>query len=313
MSETGNLSKPQPDAPPAPPRVRRKAPFTIFFGLAIVALLAGAGFFAWQQIAHRLAIEPEIAQLRGDIGALRNDVQALDRRVTAMQASPPSPDLAAQLDALKTRIDEAERMLSQTADRDAIATLQNRVQHLESGSPGEMLKTAAQTLARANLARAAQTSASFKREWEVLRAADPDDPAVGMLQPFADMSVPTQPSLAASFPDVSRAALAADRQANGSGNFATRLWTRLSGLISIRRVGDAQGDSNEAHLARAQADLDRGDLSGAVKEVQAVSGPASTPLVTWRKDAEARLAVDGAVLGMNARIIQALAAAPPVP
>jgi hypothetical protein len=204
-------------------------------------------------------------------------------------------------------------MLSQTADRDAITTLQNRVQHLESGSPGEMLKTAAQTLARANLARAAQTSASFKPEWEVLRAAAPDDPAVGMLQPFVDMSVPTQSSLATSFPDVSRAALIADRQVNGSGNFASKLWTRLSGLISIRRVGDAQGDTNEAHLARAQADLDRGNLSGAVKEVQAVTGPAATPLATWRQDAEARLAVDSAVLGMNARIIQALAAAPAIP
>ena len=67
MSETGNLSKPQVDAPTAPPRVRRKPAFAVFFGLAILALLAGAGFFAWQQMAHRLAIEPEIAQVRGDI------------------------------------------------------------------------------------------------------------------------------------------------------------------------------------------------------------------------------------------------------
>jgi hypothetical protein len=59
LSETGNLSKPQVDAPTAPPRVRRKPAFAVFFGLAIVALLAGAGFFVWQQMAHRLAIEPK--------------------------------------------------------------------------------------------------------------------------------------------------------------------------------------------------------------------------------------------------------------
>jgi hypothetical protein len=175
-----------------------------------------------------------------------------------------------------------------------------------------MLKTAAATLARASLSRAAQTSASFKPEWEALRAAAPDDPAVDALQPFTDVSVPTRASLVASFPEMARAALAADRQ-DTNGNFAARLWTRLSGLISVRRVGDVQGDTVEDHLARAQADMDRGDLSGAVKETQAVTGPAAAPLDSWLKSAQARLAVDGAVLDMDTRIIQALAAAPAVP
>jgi hypothetical protein len=308
----GRLSEPQANASTAPPRPRRRPAFAIFFGLAIVALLVGAGFFAWEQMAHRLAVEPEIAQVRRDIAALRNDVQALDARVTALQKSPPSSDLAAQLDALKARIDETEGALSRTADRDAIATLQTRVARLESGSPSEMLQTAAATLARASLSRAAQTSASFKPEWEALRAAAPDDPAVGALQPFADVSVLTRASLVASFPEMARAALAADRQ-DTNGNFAARLWTRLSGLISVRRVGNLQGNTTEDRLARAQADMDRGDLSGAVKETQAVTGPAAAPLDNWLRSAEARLAVDSAVLDMDTRIIQALAAAPAVP
>jgi hypothetical protein len=295
----GRLSEPQAKASTAPPRPRRGPAFAIFFGLAVVALLAGAGFFAWEQMAHRLAVEPEIVQVRRDIAALRNDVQALDGRVSALQKSPPSAEVAAQLEALTTRLAEAERALSQAPDRDAIGTLQTRVARLESGSPGEMLKTAAATLARASLSRAAQTSASFKPEWEAL-------------QPFTDVSVPTRASLVASFPEMARAALAADRQ-DTNGNFAARLWTRLSGLISVRRVGDVQGDTVEDHLARAQADMDRGDLSGAVKETQAVTGPAAAPLDSWLKSAQARLAVDGAVLDMDTRIIQALAAAPAVP
>jgi hypothetical protein len=287
--------------------------FPIFFALAVIALLAGAGFFAWQQMTHLLSVEPEIAQLRGEIAALKSDVQALDGRVAALQQSPPNPDLAAQLGGIEMRLADAERMLLQAPDRQALAVLQDRLARVESGSPGEMLKNAAATLARANLARSTQASGSFKPEWEALRAAAPDDPAVGALQPYTDSAVPARSAVLASFSEAARASLAADAQANSDGNLAARLWARLRGLISVRRVGDVQGDTNEAHLARAQADVDRDDLSGAVKEAQAVKGPAATALDTWRKNAEARLAIDTAVLDMNARIVQALATAPAGP
>ena len=301
------MSTPQTEASAGPPRPRKSRLFPIFFTLAVIALLAGAGFFAWQQMTHLLTVEPEIAQVRSNIAALRNNLRALDARVAALQKSPPNPDLAAQLGGIEMRLADAERMLSQTADRQALAVLQDRLARVESGSPGEMLKSAAATLARANLARATQASASFKPEWEALRAVAPDDPAVGALQPYADSSVPARSAVLGSFPEAARASLAADAQANSDGNLAARLWARLRGLISVRRVGDVQGDTNEEHLARAQADVDRGDLSGALKEAQAVTGPAAMALEGWRKTAEARNAIDSAVLDMNARIIQALA------
>ena len=313
MNETGNLSTPQTEASASAPRLRKPRLFPVFFTLAVVALLAGAGFFAWQQIAHRLALEPQLAQVRQDIAALRNEVRALEAQVTALQKSPPSPDLAAQLGSVETRLAEAECTLGHAADRDALQTLQDRLARVESGSPAEMLKTAAATLARANLARAAQASGSFKPEWEALRAIAPDDPALGALQPFAEKDVPGTNALLASFPEAARASLAADQQANSGENLAARLWAQLRGLISVRRVGNVEGGTNEEHLARAQADADRGDLAGAVREAQAVTGPAAVPLDDWLKNAQARLAIDSAVLGMNARIIQALAAAPSAP
>jgi hypothetical protein len=310
LSEAESISNPSSGSPAAAVSSRRRRFFPIFFAVAVIALMAGAGFFAWEQVAHRLVLEPQIAQLSHDVAALRSELQALDARVGALQNASPSADLATQLAALDMRLAETERMLSQAADRDAIATLQTRVARLESGSPGEMLKAAAAILARANLARAAEGSGSFKPEWEGLRAAAPDDPAVTLLQPFADMSVPTHAALAGRFPEVARAALAVEQQASTNGNFASGLWARLRSLISLRRVGDVQGDSNEDHLARAQADMDRGDLAEAVREARAATGPATGPLEPWLRDAEARLAVDSAVLDMNTRIIQALAAAP---
>jgi len=293
------------------PRRRRLLP--VFFAVAVLVLLAGAGFLAFQQVTQRLVLEPQIAGLARELAALKTDVQGLDARLGTLEKAAPATDLAAQLAAVEMRLAEAERMLSQAPDRDAIAALQTRIARVESGSPGEMLKVAAATLARAGLVHAAQDSPSFKSEWEALRAVAPDDPAVAALQPFADVVVPTHAALLAAFPEAARASLTADAAVDANGNFAGRLWARLRELISVRRVGDARGDSNEDRLARAQADLDRGDLSGAIKEARSVSGPAAAPLGSWLRDADARLTVDSAAMDVNARIIQALAAVKAAP
>jgi hypothetical protein len=75
------------------------------------------------------------------------------------------------------------------------------------------------------------------------------------------------------------------------------------------------GTTTEDRLARAQADLTRGDLASAVMETRSISGAAATPLQSWLKDADARLALDSAVADMNVRIVRALgtplSAAPP--
>ena len=253
-------------------------------------------------------LEPQIVQVARDLAALKTEVQALDTRLGTLEKNAPAADLAAQIMALETRLAEAERQLSEAPNRDALAALQNRVARLESGSPDQMLKVAAATLARANLVHAAQDSPSFKPELEALRVVAPDDPGVAALQPLADMAVPARAALAAAFPEAARAALAAETAPVAEGNFAARLWANLRGLISVRRVGDTSGETNEDRLARAQADLERGDLSSAVREAHGVTGAAAAPLEQWLRDADARLTVESAALDMNARIVQALAA-----
>jgi hypothetical protein len=76
--------------------------------------------------------------------------------------------------------------------------------------------------------------------------------------------------------------------------------------VSVRRVGDVEGNTNADRLARAQAALDRDDLSGAVLEADAVEGVAAATLVSWVKDAQARLTADRVISDMNKRAVQDL-------
>ena len=65
-------------------------------------------------------------------------------------------------------------------------------------------------------------------------------------------------------------------QSNVSGGWLDQAWARLRSLVTVRPIGgDVPGDSPEAHVARAEARLDEGDLASAVNEVQALYGAAA--------------------------------------
>ena len=323
MSETESVSsprgqpataKPNTQAPPQKPGAAkpRGRGFSVFLTIAILVLLAGAVSLAVQRFRMSNAAQLSLAEFARDVAALKSEAEALNARIAMLEKSSSETQSAdAQLADLTMRLGTLESEAARAADRDTLAQLQDRIARLESRSPSEMLKIAAATLARANLARAAEDAAPFKPELEALRAAAPDDPAVASLQPFADTGVPTRAMLAARFPDAARGGLAAERESGVDGNFVARVWAGLRGLISVRRVGDLDGMTTQDRLARAQADLDRGDLAGAVMEARAVTGPAAMPLESWLKDAQARLAVNRAVADMNARIVQVLAAPSP--
>ena len=83
-----------------------------------------------------------------------------------------------------------------------------------------------------------------------------------------------------------------------------RAWARLRSLVTVRPVGgDVAGDSPEAHLARAEARLDEGDLAGAVSELEALEGPAAEAAAPWLAGARARVAADQAIEALRERAL----------
>jgi hypothetical protein len=139
----------------------------------------------------------------------------------------------------------------------------------------------------------------------------PADPGVSALAPFAALGVPTLSMLRARFPEAARTALDAERGRDAGNGMFGRLWAGFTGLVRIRRVGEVSGNSTAAHLARAEIDMNRGDLTSAVAETRALANPSAAAMAPWLKDAEARMEVDRALDDIDLRIVQALATPSP--
>jgi hypothetical protein len=310
--QAANAASPLQTPAAAKPPARR---FSVFLAIAVLVLFAGTILLTVQWLRTRAMLQESVVEIARDVAALKNQIEDLGARVTTLEKSSAEAQSASgQVADLNTRLAAVEADVLRNADRDALAQLQGRIARLENASPGEMFRTAAATLARANLARAAEGAAPLNGELNALRAAAPDDPALAIIEPMAQTGAPTRTILTARFAVAARAALAAERAGSTDDNFFARLWTSLRGLVRVRRVSDVAGTTTEDRLARAQADCDRGDLAGAAMETRSVSGRATLPLQSWLKDADARLALDGAVADMNLRFgraSEAPAGAPP--
>jgi hypothetical protein len=226
-------------------------------------------------------------------------------------AAPPNPnvtltDVATRMGGVESRMNTIENSVAHAADREVQAALQERVNRLEAESSGEALRRAGAVLALAVLAHAAYEGRPYKVQFDALAALSPDDPALAALAPYAATGAPTLAMLQARFPEAARAALDAERAVKGGGVF-DRLWSSLTSLVHIRRVGDVTGTTSADKLARAEADVSRADLPGAVTEVLSLEGPAASPMDMWVKDAQSRFTIDTALAQAEARIVYAVA------
>ena len=84
---------------------------------------------------------------------------------------------------------------------------------------------------------------------------------------------------------------------------------RLSSIVSVRRVGEAEGDTALARLARADKAVAAGDLAAAVTGLEGLGGPAGEILAPWLAEAKARLAADRQAETLLSAALAAAAAA----
>src|SRR5690606_4817603 len=122
--------------------------------------------------------------------------------------------------------------------------------------------------------------------------------ALDALEPHAG-GVPSLAVLRDRFPSTATAAVDASLVGSGEGMLGQAL-TRMASLVTIRRTADDAGDGLDAVLLRAEAALAAGDLAAAVQAIRGLDGDPATAMAGWLADAEARLAVDGAVRAVQA-------------
>ncbi len=87
-----------------------------------------------------------------------------------------------------------------------------------------------------------------------------------------------------------------------------RTLARLEGLVTVRPTGEAKGADAPAIAARAEAALGRGDLAGAMREVEGLSPAAAAQAADWLRQARERRAVLAALDTLEAALLEGVAA-----
>lgn len=309
-SSTTVKSDPQPKpatsgdgAPSAAKAPARPAPATSsliaagIFGGIIALALAGSMFYAGVipgasggNTTETGALQQQIDSLNQQLASSTAAIEALKTAATAGNASNVGTEIAERLAALEARIAEAG---SNSAASDALT---QRLAALESkvDQPGRE-EAVAKALAASALKTAIDRGGPFTGELQTFSGISGNEPAVQTLEKFAQSGVPSASDLVQKFPQTATTILNAAHQMDEQAGVGSRLLSSAMHMVKVRPVGDVEGDTPEAVVARMEDKLRKGDLKGASTEWEALPQPAKDASVVYKQTLDARIEVDGLV------------------
>ncbi|HZP20782.1 MAG TPA: hypothetical protein VFB16_11325 [Bauldia sp.] len=289
--------------------------------VAAIYLLAIAGLFpapsggGTEQTMG--ALEKRIAALEGGnagaaIDALASKVVALQTQVAALAAAPPPADPAAAVAPVAARVSRLEAALPAAgadlagrldALEAAVREMGGKVSELASRPWGaNESERAARTVAIGTLRQAAEKGGAFVGDLAMLAALGSDPADVAALRPLAEKGAPSRAELQSSFGEVADAILRATRPAGAGSGLLDRLAGFARGLVSVKPTAPVEGTTPEAIVSRMVAEVERGDLAGALGERDALPDAGKAASAAWANAAETRLAIDRVIAKLSASV-----------
>ena len=149
---------------------------------------------------------------------------------------------------------------------------------------------------------------------KTLMGASPEmQKSLDNLAPYADHGILNGDALSAQLKGLSGDILQAGISPGTGPSVGDRALDRFSGLVKVRKLGDAVSvQERQAVVARAQGMLDRGDVRGALAELQGLEGPALQAASPFVQSAQSHVAADDAT-ALLSRYIMARVASGTVP
>lgn len=235
------------------------------------------------------ALAEALKAARGDLDALRKSISSAPAG-SAPGAAPSAAD-AAVLAALGQRIDALEK---------DVASLK-----AGSGATSQAGATAALSQALSDLKAKVAAGTSFQAEYERIARMVPAASGLDVVAADAAEGIPDATGLAAAL----RAAIPAlpqpDAPAAQDDSYFGTVMNSLSGIISIRPIGDTdwrQVAEKAAGFAEAN------DLTQAISVIDAGEGEKPMALTQWRDRAAARLQLEAAVSQVSEAVLRQIAA-----
>ena len=260
------------------------------------------------------AIEETIADLDEKTGRtafdmLAEELEGLKSRYTEL-ADEPGRITDADVTEKTAELTAANSQLHQT-----MAALQARLELLENSVQQDALSREKTGLGRSLVVAVGQLQQTvlsgqpyeepLTRMAALAKKNENFTTAILTLTPTAKQGVATQRALSDQFPSVVRTVMKADKK-DGDG-FLQRTWQRVGSLITIRRVGEVDGEETDAILARAERRLIAGELAATIELMESLRRPASVAAQPWLDRAKTRLRAEHALADLQNQVITGLA------
>jgi hypothetical protein len=323
------LAEPVATVSPPPPAALPRRPDVLpwLCGVGFL-ILAAAIFLAWQNARvppEALAASAQAQASMQQVQAFSQRVAGLESRIKSLEDRPPqvqpvvqpAPDLTklnARVEALETRSgDPAQLGARVDVVSGRIEALANRLQvgldavnqKVDAIPPrvAPLEKTVdnlnAITARVDRLARIQDAMIALNAGKPV--GAVPNAPPA--LAAYATKPPPTIEHLRLTFPDASKAALAAEQPDLRNAPLADRMWERAQSLVTVKRGGDVVvGNQSATALAAAQTALNAGDLQGAVSDLSGLADAPKQAMAGWLTEAKALLGARAALADLAGHV-----------
>lgn len=254
------------------------------------------------------SLSPEaLDEAQQELASVKQALQGLSARSEGLTRSLAQNDV--RLDQLEENAppEDLDVILSSLSAQSDVDALTERLMSLEKFNSIEAAAQATTALAAADLTRAARGSDPFVRQLDAFSMVSPGDPSARLLRSYAVAGVATRAALASQFYNVIRAAIEAEKRSKGTRWYSS-LWASFTALFDVRKMGEIEGVSTKAVIARAEQRIGDGDLDAAANEMMGLQGAAAEAASPWLAQARARQQVDQLISTLNARVFSSLEA-----
>ncbi|MEO1658198.1 MAG: hypothetical protein AAFR65_10775 [Pseudomonadota bacterium] len=219
------------------------------------------------------------AQVAQTQAQLQQTEQAIGTQLSQTQAALQQTD---------RRLAEIQQSLNaqQQASQAQISQLDTRIEQLQTRDVA-VAQRGALLIAVTELGDRIDAGQPFRRQLNAIEAITGGRTELTELRPYADQGLPSNDAMRASFDEAAREALAGAKRDSADGAL-DKFFANLAGLFTVRPVGEVEGDSVGAVIARAEHRLEGGDLGAATQELSQLEGSAETAFADWVAVAEAK-------------------------
>lgn len=246
--------------------------------------------------------------LREDINALESQFSQLSERMNAMQDSITALENAPEATA------QSSDLNSEIADtlQNKLSVLTLRLKELQANYEQNNQRYAARlrmTQLLDIIADKTENGESYAREMQQIQqlalANNINSPALQTLATHAQTGAPSLALLMDEFNETLIAAIPVSLAAKEEHNFGDKVRSRLSHIVSIRRVEvESTDNSDEAQIARAEAELQMGNVNMALTHLEQLSEVPHQVFARWRQKAETFLQVHTALEQLKSTLVQ---------